>query len=144
MFFNSILVFVIPWIVAILHLYKKDKLLIVLIGPFFSVIAFTINEFGFWEVIPFPNQKTLSALPFNLGLYPILASYLIFFIKKYKHPYAIIFFMSAFTTILEMIFLLFERVIYGNGWNNTWTFFSYLFPYMLTYWYYKYIKRLLK
>ncbi|MBT2615507.1 MULTISPECIES: CBO0543 family protein [unclassified Bacillus (in: firmicutes)] len=146
MFFNTILIFVIPWIIGIFHLYKKDKLLIPLIGSFFSVIAFTINElgfyFGFWEVAPFPNQKTLSASPFNLGIYPILASYMIFFIKKNKNLYLVVFFITLFTTFLEMIFVFWGKVIYGNGWNTYFTFISYLFPYTLTYWYYIYLKKL--
>ncbi|SMQ86934.1 hypothetical protein SAMN05444673_7016 [Bacillus sp. OV166] len=146
MFFNIILVFVIPWIVGLLHLYKQDKVLIPVIGSFFSVIAFTINEFGFyfgfWEVLPSFNQKTLSALPFNLGLYPILASYLIYFIKKYKYPYLVLLLMTIFTTLIEMIFSYFGRVIYSNGWNNIWTFCSYMFPYILVYWFYTYLKKL--
>ena len=146
MFFNTIFIFVIPWIIGIFHLYKKDKLLIPLIGSFFSVIAFTINElcfyFGFWEVVPFPNQKTLSALPFNLGIYPILASYLIFFIKKNKNPYLVVLLITLFTTFLEMIFVFWGRVTYGNGWNIFFTFLSYMFPYTLVYWYYVYLKKL--
>jgi hypothetical protein len=113
MIFNTILAFVIPWIIGLLHLYKKEKLLIPLIGSVFSVIAFIINEIGFyfdfWEVAPFPNQKTLSALPFNLGVYPILACYLIFFIKRNNNPFLVIFLITSFTTFLEMIFVFVEE-----------------------------------
>ncbi|TDX93495.1 UNVERIFIED_CONTAM: hypothetical protein BJ099_12530 [Lysinibacillus xylanilyticus] len=73
--------FLIPWIIFILHLYKKDKLLLYLFAPFFSIVAIIINTlgfyFGFWEVLPFPNQKILASLPFDLGIYPVLACYLI-------------------------------------------------------------------
>jgi hypothetical protein len=110
------------------------------------IITFTINEFGFylgfWEVLPSVNQKTLSALPFNLGLYPILASYLIYFIKRYKYPYLVLLLMTIFTTLIEMIFGYFGRVIYSNGWNNVWTFFSYLIPYVLVFCFYTYLKNL--
>jgi hypothetical protein len=144
MFFDIILVFGLPWIVGYYHLYKKDKLLIPLIGAFFCIESFIINElgfyFGFWKAVP--SFNTISFLPFNLGLYPILASYLIFFIKKNKNPYLIVFLMSLFTTFLEMIFVFLGKVIYGNGWNFPFTFFSYFFPYTLVYWYYRYLRKL--
>lgn len=144
MFFNIILAFVLPLIVGYYHLYKKDKLLIPLIGSFFCIVSFIINElgfyFGFWKVVS--SFNTISFLPFNLGLYPILASFLIFFIKKNKNPYLIVLLTSLFTTFLEMLFVLWGKVIYGNGWNIYFTFLSYFFPYTLVYWYYIYLKKL--
>ncbi|WP_251529870.1 CBO0543 family protein [Metabacillus litoralis] len=146
MIFNILIGLVLPWTVAIFHLYKKERTIIPLIGSFFSVIAFIVNEFGFycgfWRIAPFFDQKTLSALPFNLGMYPILASYLIYFIKKTKKPYLMTFFISIFTTFLELTLVLSEKVIYSNGWNIIWTFFSYLIPYIWLYWYYLYLKKL--
>ncbi|MFD6511446.1 CBO0543 family protein, partial [Bacillus sp. NPDC060175] len=97
---------------------------------------------GFWRIAPFLSQKTLSSLPFNIGLYPILASYLIFFIKKTKRPYLMVFFISLFTTILEMTLVLSGKIVYDNGWNIIWTFFSYIIPYMWVYWYYLYLRKL--
>jgi hypothetical protein len=145
MFFNIILVFGLPWIVGYHHLYKKDKLLIPLIGSFFCIISFIINEIGFylgfWKVVSSP-LNTISFYPFNLGLYPILASYLIFFIRKNKNPYLAVLLISLFTTFLEMIFVSWGKVIYGNGWNVYFTFLSNLFPYTLVYWYYIYLKKL--
>ncbi|WP_124051436.1 CBO0543 family protein [Priestia endophytica] len=146
MIFNILIAFILPWIVGILHLYRKDKKIIPLIGSFFCIIAFVVNEFGFyygfWKVAPFFDQKTLSALPFNLGLYPMLASYLIFFVKKTQRPYLMIFFISLFTTFLEMTLVLSGKVVYGNNWNNIWTFFSYFISYMWVYWYYLHLKKL--
>lgn len=146
MILNIVLVFVVPWSICIIHLYKKEKLLIFLIAPFFSVVTYTINTFGFyfgfWEVIPFPVQKNLATLPFDLGIYPILAIYLIFFIIKFKKPSFVVFLMTSFTTLLELIFVYYGRVIYGNGWNIYFTFFSYLFPYLFVYGYYKYLIKL--
>ena len=146
MFFNTILAFMIPWIVTILHLVKKDKWLIPVIGPFFSMITFIINEFGvylgFWEVVTSVRPKTLAMLPFNVGVYPILACYLIYFVKKYHHPHAVILLMTLFTTCLEMIFVLIGKVQYGHGWNSLYTFLSYLIPYILVYLYYQYTKKL--
>jgi hypothetical protein len=144
--FNILIAFILPWVVGILHLYKKDRTIILLIGSFFCVISFVVNEFGFyyefWRISPFIDQKTLSALPFNVGIYPILASYLIFFIKKNKRPYLMVLFISLFTTFLEMTLVLDGKVVYGNGWSIIWTFFSYIIPYMWVYWYYLYLKKL--
>ncbi|MDR4314296.1 Uncharacterised protein [Niallia circulans] len=143
MIFNVMMVFILPWIVGCFHLYKKDRLIIPLIGPFFSVIAFTVNELGFylnfWKVNS--SNNTFSFLPFNLGIYPILASYLIFFIKRRKSPFLYIFLISLFTTLLEVIYVLTGKIIYGNDWNFMFTFFSYLFPYYLVYKYYVFLKR---
>ncbi|MFA2811957.1 CBO0543 family protein [Bacillus mycoides] len=146
MLFNILIAFVLPWTVGIFHLYKKERRIIPLIGSFCCVVAFVVNEFGFycgfWRIAPFLDQKTLSALPFNKGLYPILASYLIFFIKKTKRPYLMVFFISLFTTLLEMTLVLSGEIVYGNGWNIIWTFFSYIIPYMWVYWYYLYLRKL--
>ncbi|MGH0601781.1 CBO0543 family protein [Bacillus mycoides] len=146
MLFNILIAFVLPWAVGILHLYKKERRIIPLIGSFFCVVAFVVNEFGlycgFWRIAPFFDQKNWSALPFNIGIYPILASYLIFFIKKTKRPYLMVFFISLFTTFLEMTLVLSGKVVYGNGWNIIWTFLSYIIPYMWVYWYYLYLRKL--
>ncbi|WP_332455460.1 CBO0543 family protein [Domibacillus aminovorans] len=131
---------------GILHLHPRDKKLIPLIGPFASVNAFLVNElgvqFGFWHVYLFNNANTLPAIPVNLGLYPILGCYLIFFIKKSNHPYLIVFLMTLFTTLTEAIFVLMGIVVYGNGWNIFWTFISYLVPYLFDYWFYLYLKKI--
>ena len=69
-------------------------------------LIFTL-DFGFWKVVS--SLNTISFLPYNLGLYPILASYMIFFIKKNKNPYLVVFLMSLFTTYLEMMFFFGEK-----------------------------------
>ncbi|WP_018392480.1 CBO0543 family protein [Bacillus sp. 37MA] len=142
-----IIAFIIPWLIVLLHLHPKDKKLIPLIGPFGVVVSFLTNElglyFGFWEVYPFPDLKTIATLPFNLGLFPILGCYMIFFIKKrMTHPYFVVFLATLFTTILEFIFVLMGKVTYGNGWNILWTFVSYLIPYLSAYWFYLYLIKL--
>ncbi|OES45894.1 CBO0543 family protein [Domibacillus iocasae] len=143
----SIAFFVIPWVIAVLHLQLKDKKLIPLIAPFASVNAFLVNglgvDLGFWHVYPFTKPEILSTLPFNLGLYPVLACYMIYFIKKSsKSPYLIVFFIAFVTTLVEALFFLLGKVSYGNGWNIFWTFVSYLFPYMFGYWFYRYLKKI--
>ncbi|MEQ6353201.1 hypothetical protein ABNX05_01065 [Lysinibacillus sp. M3] len=147
MFFNIIWAFIIPWTIGILHLNKRDKLVIPLIGSFCSVLSFVINEIGFhfdfFEVMPLIDEKNTSALPFIIGLYPILGSYLIFFIRKFQHPFLIIFLMTLLTTFLELTFVYFGIVKYYNGWNGYYTFVSYLLPYILAYRYYLFLDKTL-
>ena len=140
---NIILAFVLPWFIGILHLYKKDKLVLFFIAPFSSVISYVVNTvayyFGYWEITPFPKLKNLASLPFELGFYPILACYLVFFIRKSKNPYFVVFFMSLLTTLLELLCIYLGWIVYGNGWNIYLTFFSYLLPFLIVYWYYNYL-----
>lgn len=145
MFFNILIAFVIPWLIAFVHLFKKESLLIVLVAPFSSVLAYLINTiayyFGFWEVAPFPKQKNLASLPSELGIFPILACYLVFFIRKFKRTYIVIVIMTVITTCLEQIFVLFGWIIYENGWNIFYTFFSYLLPYIVVHGFYRYLTK---
>ena len=145
MILNVILGFVIPWIVCMFHIFKRDTKLVVTIGPFSSVIAFTVTEigeyFGFWRVFPF-DKSIVSPLPFILGIYSIIGGYSIYFLRKYKRPYLVIFLITLFATISEGIWSLLGMVVYGNGWNIGWTFLSYLFPLTLVYLYYLFLKRL--
>lgn len=142
---NILLVFVIPWIVCMFHIFKQDKRLVVTISSFSSVIGFTLNEigeyFGFWSVYPF-NKSHIPTLPFILGIYPVLGVYSIYLLRKYQRPYSIIFLFTLSTTIFEGIWLLIGKVIYGNGWNIGWTFVSYLIPFIFIYLYYLGLKRL--
>ncbi len=143
MILHLLLAFLIPWIICVMQLYKKDKTLLFLFAPYSIVSAYIVNAIGyyfnFWEVLPFPNQKHIASLPFDLGIYPVLGCYLIFFIRKFNRPYLVLFLMSLFTTFLEMVFVYFGRVIYGNGWNLYLTFFSYFITYLFLYWYYRFL-----
>lgn len=113
MILNIILGFVIPWMFCIMHLYKREKLLLLLIAPPTSVLAYVINTFTFYfsfaEVFPFPNPKNLASLPFSLGLYPISAGYLIFFIRKFKKPYFIIIFNDTIYHFFRVDIRLFRK-----------------------------------
>lgn len=146
MFLTTLLFFIIPWTIGILHLHRKDKKLIPVIGSFASVTTYIINEawfyFEFGEIYPFPDQKTLSALPFNIGLYPIVGSYMIFFVKKNKYSYLIVFLTALFLTLAEFAFLLKGCVVYTNGWNIYWTYLAYLSATLSGYWFYLYSKKM--
>lgn len=145
MFINIVVAFIFPWLLVIFFANKVDKLILSLIAPLGSVLAFTIDElgfyFGYWNVIPF-DEDTIAELPFNLGIYSIFAFLLIFLIHKYKYPTLTILIFSLITTLLEFIYLLIGRVEYGNGWNIGWTFVSYLVPYYFLWRYYKLLLRL--
>ncbi|MFC7393515.1 CBO0543 family protein [Scopulibacillus cellulosilyticus] len=136
--------FVLPWIFGI-WLYLKNPKVILTIAPFMSVVAFTVNQWGyyfeFWDLVPILKDETASAIPLNLGIYPVLSSLMIHLIQtKKSNPYLWIFILTIFTTFLELICLILGKVVYHNGWNIFWTFVSYLIPYWLTYLYYKLLK----
>jgi hypothetical protein len=139
MFYTVVVAFLVPWFLTIIFYKKLDKALLFTITPIGSVIAFSIDElgfyFGFWNIKPFYDD-TMAELPFNLGLYSILAFLLISLIRKYRQPLITIISFTLLTTILEFIYLIIGRVEYGNRWNLGWTFVSYLVPYFLLYLYY--------
>lgn len=144
MIFNIIVGFIIPWVFGI-YLYFKDRKTLLTIVPLGAAIALFYNAIGFY--VPFWKINDLSlgrisALPFDLGAYPILLSYLIYFIKSNKtKDYKLILLFSILTTVGEFIGVLMGRVIYLNSWNLGWTFVSYLIPYITGYVYYRQLKR---
>lgn len=145
MVLNIIIGFLIPWIFCIM-LYLKDKKVILTIAPFTSALCYLINTWGFymnfWKVHPF-QYHIYSSVTFNMGLYPVLGSYLVYLIqKKRMNPYLLILIVTIFTTILEGLAFLFGLVIYTNGWNIIYTFISYLIPYSLCYWFYTQLKKI--
>lgn len=144
MVLNIILGFIIPWIFGV-ALYLKDKKILLTIAPFSSILAYTVNEFcfhlNFWRLIPVYIDDDYTAISVNLGLYPILGGYLIYYVsKKYINSYLVIFIFTLATTVVEYLAFLFKLVTYGNGWNIGFTFISYLIPYLLIYWYYLKLK----
>lgn len=144
MLLNIVIGLIIPWLFG-LKLYFKDRNLFLITMPFSSSLALVINAWGFnkdyWNLFPFELQH-ISDLPFNIGLYPIIAVYMLCIIRKIKlNPYIIILSTALLTTFLEFLGLLTGRVFYANGWNIIYTFFSYLLPYVLTYYYYLYFRK---
>ncbi|ULL16232.1 hypothetical protein DVH26_18340 [Paenibacillus sp. H1-7] len=146
MLFNITLGFIIPWLFGI-YLYKKDRKILLLIYPISVVISMFINDVGFhlkfWDFTPhIPDDETISALPLDLGLYPILGSYMIYWIRNSSLHWLLISLITmAFTTCLEYFGVVIGKVTYGNGWNILFTSGSYLLAYLLVYFYYT---RLLK
>lgn len=144
MLVNIVIVLIIPWILMYI-LYFKDKKIVLIIAPFQSAIAFTINAigfyYGFWDIYPF--NKEIVHIPFDIGIYPMLSVYMIYYIKhKDINPFTVIFAFALLTTCIEGIGVRMGRVIYGRGWNIGGTFISYLIPYILNYGYYSSLKNL--
>jgi hypothetical protein len=143
MLINILFGFFVPWIILGTYLFKKDKKILLLIFPLGSTLALTINLFGFhfefWDFKPLMEVKPMSALPLDLGLYPLLGCYYIFLTQRYLiNPYIGIFLFSFVVTGMEWVAVQFEKVIYYNGWNIGWTFLSYLVPFIIIYCYYRF------
>jgi len=136
-FFNIVAGFIIPWIIACPLVQRQPRLFIV-ISPITAVISMVINTIGFyfdfWHFKPIlTRNETISAMPFDLGLYSVLGSLLIYFITKRLFgipPLACLLCFSLLTTLMEYLGLRFDRVMYSNGWNIGWTFISYLIAYI--------------
>ncbi|MCY9658772.1 hypothetical protein P5G65_19040 [Paenibacillus chondroitinus] len=146
MLFNIIAGFLIPWVFGI-YLYRKSRVIVVLIFPITVTISSLINDTGyhldFWDFTPLiENDETLSALPLDIGLYPIMAGYMIYWIRK-NNQFAL-WKISCFclaTTALEYLAFIFGKVEYSNHWNIGWTFVSYILAYSLVYLYYRLLVR---
>ncbi|WP_317618474.1 CBO0543 family protein [Paenibacillus sp. PL91] len=143
---NIIIGFFIPWIFGI-YLYKRAPVIILLICPITAIMSTVINAVGyqleFWRFTPLiKNVATLSSLPFDIGFYPVMTSYLIYWIRQNnQYPFLKIVCIGLLTTILELIAYLFGKVEYSNHWNIGWTFVSYVIPYILIYLYYRLLSR---
>jgi hypothetical protein len=148
MMFNIVVGFILPWVVGG-YLLKKDAQTVLIVSPFAAVVAFTVNELGFyinfWHLHPIFNEEGVSAIPYNLGLYPVLSCLFVYFIKrKILRAFSQILIFTLITTSLEGIMLLMGKVEYENGWTIYWTFVSYLILYIPVYWYYFCLKKIYK
>lgn len=138
---NFLLGFALPWIFGF-WLYRKNKVIVATISPFTAVIATKVNviliQLDFYHIIPiFKDTESLSAIPFEVGLYPVLASWMTYLIWKKGHPFLQIVIFSLLTTFIELLGVLYGKVLYYNGWNLFWTFWSYFIPYISVYLYYR-------
>ena len=142
---NFIVAFIFPWILTLV-LYFKDKRVVLTIVPLQSTLAYSINavgfHYGYWDLYPF-DHKGIVHMPFDIGIYPMLSAWMIYYISKVKYnPYIVVFIFSILTTGIEGIGVLLGRVIYGRGWNVGWTLISYTIPYIINYRYYLCLKSL--
>ncbi|SET60393.1 hypothetical protein [Paenibacillus sp. NFR01] len=136
MWWNLLIGFILPWIAGYWYL-REDLTVIVRIGPVAGLIAFAFNEIGYqsgwWSVTP-SGAGILGILPYNFGIFPVLACALLFTLQKIAvRPVALIPLFSVLKTLLESILVVTGKVVYDNGWNLLWTYVSYLIACSLTY-----------
>jgi len=144
MIFYIIVGFIVPWIVGIYLYFKNPKFMLIFV-PIGMATAFLINDWGFnyfWKLKHSFKDLSLSALPFNLGLFPILCCLFIGTIhyKKFSVFWAFIVFTFG-TTLMEFCVLLSRELTYRNGWNISLTAVSYFSAYIITFIYYKLIQK---
>jgi hypothetical protein len=146
MLVNIIFGFIIPWLVGI-YLVRKSPKILLLIFPVGALISMIINSLGFqmkfWDFTPLiPDDQSVSAMPLDLGLYPLIACFMIRTIFLHRKKTALIMFLFVlFTTLLEYMGLLIGKVTYGNGWNIGYTFLSYLLALGIVYLYFRLLER---
>ena len=146
MVLNIALGFILPWIFGV-FLYRKHPLIVLAVAPFASVASFVINAVGFglewWNLAPYTRMETLSVLPFNIGLYPVLGCWCIVLIRRFGRSMPLLLIFSIGTTLLEGFAVLMGHASYGNGWNLAWTFISCLVAYVVVYKCYMLIRHVL-
>lgn len=142
MVINIILGVIIPWIIALIII--DERKIIYYIAPFASALSFLFNDFGFfyfWKLYPF-NLLDLSAIPFNIGLFCLYPCIIIELMRKYDiSAYIALPITSLIITLAEGCGLLIGRVVYYNHWNIVATYFSYSISLLISYIFYKILKR---
>lgn len=128
--------FILPWLLLFLF-FRVNLKLVIIMAPFVSVVAFVLNEIGFNNFLDFiPRFKniSLSSLPLNLGLYPVLGCLLVYSLQlSTRKPVVWMVFYGLITTGMEYVALVAKYIFYYNGWNIFHTFLSYLLAYILVF-----------
>ncbi|MGO4108181.1 CBO0543 family protein [Paenibacillus sp. YAF4_2] len=143
MIFNIIVGFIIPWLCFVLAPLPNKLKLVLRVLPISSLMAFLLNDLfvkhGFWIVKPiFDENESYSAIPYNLGLYPVLGIFLIYFIERRTWSSVVfICIWSIGITVAEYVLVEMGRVVYDNGWHIIWTFTSYIVAFSIVYLYSK-------
>ncbi|MFQ3543099.1 hypothetical protein Q7A53_03365 [Halobacillus rhizosphaerae] len=129
MLLNIILGILIPWILCIL-LIQRAPIVVFVMFPIGISIAFLANDWGFdlfWLVSPTLTNPSLSALPYNVGYFPFLASLFAYFkVKQGRNSTLLVTIFSIITTSIEGCALIIGKVHYLNGWNILYTFLVYV------------------
>ncbi len=139
---NIILGFIIPWVIALIIV--SEHKVIYYIAPFAAVISFIVNDIGFyyfWKLYPF-ELVNLSGIPFNIGLFCLYPCISIELMRKYNiSAYIGLPITSLIITLTEGCGLLIGRIVYYNHWNIIATYFSYFIPLLISYIFYKILKK---
>jgi hypothetical protein len=147
MILNVIFGFIIPWVFGAI-LYLKDKKIILIMTPFMATLAYFFNEILFhlifFRLAPLNIKDDYTTMAINTGLYPLIVCYFIYFSKSSKiSPYILVVFFAILPTISEYLGLMFNILTFDNRWNLGWSFLSYILYYMIGYWYYNKVEKIL-
>ncbi|MBC2578856.1 hypothetical protein [Clostridium sp. DJ247] len=139
---NIILGFIIPWVIALIIV--RERKIIYYIAPFASTISFIVDDLGFyyfWNLYPF-KLVNLSAIPFNIGLFCLYPCIIIELMREYNIRACVgLPIMSLIITLIEGCGLLIGRIVYYNHWNIIATYFSYFISLLISYTFYKILKK---
>ncbi|PYE48064.1 hypothetical protein HUB98_01850 [Paenibacillus barcinonensis] len=112
--------------------------------PLGVALSSSINSVGFnffWNILPNTRNQGFAALPMDLGIYPVTGCIMMYMILvRHTRPWPSIVISALLLTLIEWTGKLLGHVIYFNGWNIFWTFWSYFLPLMLAYGYSKLLK----
>jgi len=137
---NVIFGLVIPLFIGGWILRRNFNILLVYF-PMGVATSSCINSAGFnffWNILPNTRNQSYTGLPFDLGIYPIAGCLMIYMILiKNAKSWPAIFITSLTLTLIEWSAKEMGRVLYFNGWNIFWTFFSYFVPLVVMYGYSK-------
>lgn len=146
MMLNVVCGFLVPWVFGV-YLYHKNALIVLTVAPLASALSFVINAigfgFGWWHLHPPIRIETISALPFDIGLYPVLGSWCIMLIDQYGRTIHLLLAFALGTTFLEGFGIAIGHASYGNGWNLAWTFVSYFVAYVIVCLFYRLFRSVL-
>ncbi|PLS16441.1 hypothetical protein CVD28_15215 [Bacillus sp. M6-12] len=144
MVLSIVIGFILPCLVGV-YLFIKNPKLMILFVPVGIATSFLINGIGFtyfWKLNHTYKEMFLAAMPFNLGLFPVLGCLFVASIQynKVNKWWAFLLF-TIVTTLFELFAVIRDQVTYRNGWNIFWTGISYLVAYIIAYTYYKIARR---
>jgi len=143
MVINIIIGFIIPWIAGAFFI-KRDVIFVLKVSIIASLISFLFNDIGYymnwWYVTP-KQYANLAFIPFNFGIFSLIAVAMIYFINKSNKVWSMILLFTFGKTFLESILVFCGKVVYGNGWNLAYTFLSYFVACTIGYFLYKCISK---
>ncbi|WP_434751105.1 hypothetical protein [Paenibacillus amylolyticus] len=123
---------------------RRHYKLFVIYYPLGVAISNCINSVGFnyfWNILPHTRNEAYAALPMDLGIYPVTGCIMMYLILvKNARPWPSIVVSALLLTLIEWIAKMMGHVVYFNGWNIFWTFWSYFLPFVLAYGYSKLLK----
>jgi hypothetical protein len=148
LFITILLGFIIPCIIGIL-IYLNDKKVVVFIAPMSCAVAFILNTLGI--ALGYFNPTIYNINPYlitgitNIGLFSIEPCIAIFALRHTKiKPIYLITLITVFATIIDLILLSTNLLVYKKGWNIMWSMFWFFFSFYIIYLYYLLLKKLNK